>query len=138
LISFGAVLTNRQDKARTVNAGNGLALDLAVRFRDKESVCGKCPHKGLPVYEGVCTGHGLTFDAAGRGSPAREFNLRLGSAVLPVIPGCRVYCFVMPERQLLSCMELVAPDGRVVARAPFTGDAIVSVAKGDLVSLTIP
>ena len=28
LISFGAVLTNRQDKARTVNAGNGLVVVL--------------------------------------------------------------------------------------------------------------
>lgn len=30
LISFGAVLTNRQDKARTVNAGNGLAAVLLL------------------------------------------------------------------------------------------------------------
>lgn len=27
--------------------------------------CGKCPHKGLPVYNGVCSGHGMIFNKDG-------------------------------------------------------------------------
>lgn len=42
-----------------------LQVYLQNKYRGQESKCGRCPHKGLPVRGGICTGHGLAFDDKG-------------------------------------------------------------------------
>lgn len=43
-------------------------------YGGQKAVCGKCPHKGLPIMNGVCVGHGLVFDA----NNCVETNLEIG------------------------------------------------------------
>jgi hypothetical protein len=114
-----------------------LAIDLAMRFAGQSAKCGRCPHKGLPVYHGVCTGHGMAFDREGRAVRPDAMTLRVGSAVLPVSPGCDVYTFSMPARESVECVELVTASGQLVARCPFTDGRIVSVDQGDTLKVQL-
>ncbi len=109
---------------------------LAWKYRHAPAHCGKCPHKGLPVYDGQCVGHGLVFDADGR--VVTDFFLRAGSVTLPVIGGCRLYTFVMTTDEAVEGVEVVTEDGRVVARVPFASGERHRVCKGDMLNVTIP
>lgn len=109
---------------------------LAWTYRNSPPHCGKCPHKGLPVYDGQCVGHGLVFDAEGR--VVRDFFLRAGSVTLPVIGGCRMYSFLMTAEETVTGVDVVTADGRVVCRVPFRDGRRQVVLKGDTLTVTIP
>lgn len=109
---------------------------LAWKYRNAPPHCGKCPHKGLPVYDGQCVGHGLVFDADGR--VVRDFFLRAGSVTLPVIGGCLSYSFVMTANETVDCVEVVTADGRVVVRVPFEGGHQYRVYAFDVLTVKIP
>ena len=47
---------------------------LTAIYIGEQAKCGKCPHKGMPVMNGVCVGHGLCFNAEG----FVEHNLEIG------------------------------------------------------------
>lgn len=127
----------RPDGYRVDSSAMRVALLLAREYRDaRVSDCGRCPHKGLPVFGRQCVGHGLTFDGDGR--PVRSYLLRAGGATLPVIPSHTQYTFIMPAAETVDGVELVTPDGFVVARAVFPGNQRIYVRKGDCLNVTIP
>lgn len=40
-------------------------IALHLDYHDKHPVCGRCPHKGMPIQNGICSGHRLKWDADG-------------------------------------------------------------------------
>lgn len=40
-------------------------IALHLDYHDKHAVCGRCPHKGMPIHNGVCSGHRLKWGADG-------------------------------------------------------------------------
>jgi hypothetical protein len=54
----------RSNCAPTLNSVK-LQRWLRDKYKGQSVTCGKCPHKGLPVRDGICTGHGLSFDENG-------------------------------------------------------------------------
>lgn len=51
---------------------------LNIAFAGQPTKCGKCPHRGLPVINGRCAGHGLCFMEDGSPKYKAPFTLWLG------------------------------------------------------------
>lgn len=53
---------------------------LYTSFQDQIAVCGRCPHKGMPIHNGVCTGHRLKWNEDGSCRHRGPYYLRLGGS----------------------------------------------------------
>jgi hypothetical protein len=37
-------------------------MDVTMTYADSKAICGRCPHQGMPIINGVCSGHRMKFD----------------------------------------------------------------------------
>lgn len=45
----------------TKNNAAAITFLLTLDYSNRRTMCGKCPHKGMPVVDGVCSGHRLEW-----------------------------------------------------------------------------
>lgn len=53
-------------------------MGLYLAFGKRKSACGHCPHRGMPILNGKCSGHGLEFNTDGliKYKPPYKISLR--------------------------------------------------------------
>jgi hypothetical protein len=56
----------------------GATMSLYLDYGHSKSVCGKCPHKGMPIQNGICTGHRLQWlpDGTAKHKPPYTLTIR--------------------------------------------------------------
>lgn len=121
-----------RDTYKVVSGNIGLILWLSRRFEGKNS-CDKCPHKGLPIVSGLCTGHGMAFNK--KGFVRMDYFLRVGKSIEKIDYYRNIYHFLMEEEGIASCLELVTGDGQLVSRLKFTDTDKIVYSKGDIVRI---
>jgi len=73
-----------------------------------------CPHKGMPIINGVCAGHGLKWNAQGYLKHRGPFKLRWGENVGEVKSLERVEIPVTVEHNALLILDILDAEGEVV------------------------
>lgn len=118
-----------RDTYEVISENITLILWLSRRFADRTS-CNKCPHKGLPIINGLCTGHGMAFN---KGAVCTNYFLRLGKTLEKADYWRNKYDLLMEEDGVASFLELVTDGGQLVSRLKFTTLDKITYSKGDLV-----
>jgi hypothetical protein len=39
-----------------------IQMDVTLTYANSRAICGRCPHQGMPIVNGVCSGHRMKFD----------------------------------------------------------------------------
>lgn len=110
---------------------------LSEKYKGERAKCGKCPHKGLPIMNGLCTGHGMAFNTAGY--PEQDYHIRIGpelhSESLYFDRNLKLYEFKMSGDGTARWVEMiVGSTGKHVAKLPLSW---VPYLKDDLLRITI-
>lgn len=135
-----------------VYSGIMVLLLLTVKYREEKlNRCGRCPHKGLPVTNGQCPGHGLSFrqgkvdsqlfiQLVGIEESRRLLTLETMREWIKAKRGFIRFDFKSGESsgKSFSGVEIVNRDGRSLAKIPFKQEHCGTItSEGGVVYVTI-
>lgn len=119
-----------------VSANIKLVLWLANKYKNCVAKNGVCPHKGLPIYGGICTGHGMAFDKDG--VVAQHYYLRVAGVLLPIHAknwDTNIYTIEIDRAIHATGIELITVDERVISRIAFAQP--INACSGDQLKVTV-
>jgi len=109
-----------------------ISMMLAGRYRESKG-CKVCPHKGLPIMNGICVGHGLGFND--NGDVLNEFEVDFVGNRVPINFNQREIYLKIEKSGCADAANLIALPDKIVAILKLNHPVLVT--KGDSLRLTI-
>lgn len=117
----------------TVTTANPKLLTF-LAGRHTHANCGRCPHKGFPIMDGVCPGHGLVFNTDG--STVREYGFSVLGKVQYWRPGMSSVPFTWEREVLVDHVYLRAGD-RTIGEVKMSCTMPIPVKPGDILLISV-
>jgi hypothetical protein len=98
-----------------------MTIALTLHYANATAKCGRCPHKGMPIQNGICTGHRLQWNDDGSAKVKGPFTIRIQGTenVVALEEGVEYSSIRVPITHSFTgdpVIELLDGQGEVVAR----------------------